>query len=284
MRLVLGFDTATERCAIALGRWPEGADVEPPEVVAEYDFEAPRAAMSRLLPAVREMLESRKLDVADLGAVIVGRGPGSFTGVRIGVATAKGIAQGLSVPLYGTGTPDAVARRFLAYEGLLGVVGDAMRGEVYPTLFRCGSGWVERLGAYSVACPEAAARRWAETAEGPILLAGNGLAKYEAVFARVLGRRASVADAELWGPTGSGVLGAAWDGLGETGLGRVDELLPIYTRLSDAEEAEHRRSGLGAVPLSTGVAGPEEGPRRREGTEGPIRQAGAPPEAEGERS
>lgn len=241
MRLVLVFDTATAHLAIGLGREaPSGV-----EFLASHDEHAPRSAMSRLLPAVRALLEEAGLARGDLDAVAVGRGPGSFTGVRIGVATAKGLARGLGVPLHGVGTLDAVAWRLAEREGLVGVVGDAMRGEVYPALFRCGGGEVARLGEDRVASPLGAAREWSALSE-PVLLTGDGLAKHAEVFAATLGASASFAPEESWPPTGASLLAALAAGGGLVGEGDPGALLPVYTRMSDAEENERRRSAEGS--------------------------------------
>jgi len=256
--LVLAFDTASEQVAIALGLRDGGAI----ELVADADFEASRQALSALLPAVQAMLSESGHHPRDLAEIVVGRGPGSFTGVRIGVATAKGIAHGLGVPLYGVGTLDAVAWRSSAYEGLLGVIGDAMRKEVYPALFRIEAGSVRRLAPDTVAHPESVVQAWTKLDE-PVLVVGNGLRKYRELFDRpdhglVLG------DSALWPPSGAGLLAAyaasIADGSRTDGL--PGDLLPIYTRLSDAEENERDRAGLtGGLPVS-GVDGPEGGGQR----------------------
>lgn len=261
MTYVLAFDAATEHVAIGIARIEGDART----TIATVDFSAPRAALGRLLPAVHESLEGAGLAPSDLSAVAVGRGPGSFTGVRIAVATAKGLAHGLGVPLAGLGTLDAVAGRFSDHVGLVGVVGDAMRGEVYPCLYRCADGRCERLDEYHVAKPIIAAQSWAASLTEPVLLAGNGLAKYAEVFEAALGDRCSIADEGLWTPSGDSVLDAAFAGHQEPSLAQAltdpasadpGLLLPVYTRLSDAEEDEAKRAG--AVP-STGVAGPDGG-------------------------
>jgi bifunctional N6-L-threonylcarbamoyladenine synthase / protein kinase Bud32 len=258
VRRVLAFDTATEVIAIGLGRWPDAEGDLALEVDAELEIDLPRAANAQLLPAVRGLLAESSLEAGDLDAVVVGRGPGSFTGVRIGVASAKGLAQGLGVPLYGAGTLDAIAWRFARHDGLVGVVADAMRQEVYPALFRCGGGRVERLEPDRVITPEEAARRWAAEIAEPLVLAGNGLAKHAEVFADALGARATLADRHLWRPSGAGLLAAALAALPEADAGDPGELLPIYTRLADAEEAEARRDGRAGGLSATGVAGPGE--------------------------
>jgi tRNA threonylcarbamoyl adenosine modification protein YeaZ len=271
--LVLAFDTATEVTAVAVGR----RGVEGFDVLASCDTEAPRAAMSRLLPCVEDLASALGIAPTDLDEVVVGRGPGSFTGVRIGVATAKGIAQGLGVPLYGVGTLDAIAWRIAGDEpGLgqdpgasagfvLGVVGDAMRGEVYPARFRIADGSAERLDPDAVAKPEAVVAEWADAGE-TLVLAGNGLRKYGGLFAEGLGDLATLAPPGRWAPSGVGLLGAFSAALerGNAGSGDPGTLLPLYTRLSDAEEAERdrpaggtrSRSGGPSATPATGVRGP----------------------------
>ena len=167
--------------------------------------------------------------------------------MRIGVATAKGLAHGLGVPLWGVGTLDAIAWGLASErEMLLGVLGDAMRGEVYPALFRCANGRAVRVAPDYVAKPADVAAEWAKLGE-PITLVGNGLRKYGSLFADALGDAATVADEDRWAPRAKGLFrafGAARDA-GELGSGGPGELLPIYTRLSDAEENEAARSGPG---------------------------------------
>jgi N6-L-threonylcarbamoyladenine synthase len=242
MSIVVGFDTATDRTALAIGE-RAGDDVA---VVLERDFDAPRAALSRLLPELQEALARAQLVAENIDEVVVGLGPGSFTGVRIGVSTAKGLAHALGVPLYGVGTLEAVALRCCDSVATVAVVGDAMRGEVYPMLFDCARGGVSARHEECVGDPLEVATRWAEEIDGQVLLTGNGLAKYGDVFGDALGTRASVAAEYLWDPSGRAVLSAyvAARARGESGDGEPATVLPIYTRLSDAEEAE-REPGRG---------------------------------------
>lgn len=251
--IILGLDTATERTVVVLGSRGERFLA----LLGSAEVDAPRAAMSRVLLLVEDLLNEHRLALCDVNEIVVGRGPGSFTGVRIGVATAKGIAHGLGAPLYGTGTLDAVAWRFAGEDMLLGVVGDAMRGEVYPALFRCRNGIVERLSRNTVAKPQEAVDAWSECS-GRLLLAGNGLKKHGQLFADAFGEDALLPE-ETWSPDGRGLLGAYMADvvLGQAGSGEPGEVLPVYTRLSDAEENERTRSGALAsddVPGS-GVAG-----------------------------
>ena len=262
-RLVVVLDTATEVTSVGLG-WLEGgpagsATPVPRAVLVDASVvDAHRAAMSRLLPTLESLLADNGLTVDEVADVIVGRGPGSFTGVRIGVATAKGLAHGLGAPLFGVGTLDAIAWNNADSDGLLGVVGDAMRGEVYPALFECEGGRARRLAADRVGKQADVAREWAEL-DRPMLLAGNGLRKYRDAFAEALGARATFAAEERWSPTAAGLLAAYLEAVAAGALGDGDPgaVLPIYTRLSDAEEAEVARVSAG--PAEPG-AQPGSGP------------------------
>lgn len=252
-RLLLALDTATEVTSVGLARVEDGVAT----LLVGAVEDAPRAALSRVLPMAETALASAGFSAGDVEGVVVGRGPGSFTGVRIGVAAAKGLAHGLGVPLWGVGTLDAIAHSYADEDVLLAVVGDAMRGEVYPALFRCGGGRAERLAPDSVAKPAAVAAAWADL-DQPLLLVGNGLRKYEGVFTEALGALATIADRTRWAPTPAGLF-AAWAAastLGALGDGDPATVLPVYTRLSDAEEAERERAGLPWIgELDTGVAG-----------------------------
>ena len=252
-QILLALDTATERTTVGLARLGE----ERLEFTGAAVVDAPRAAMSRLLPMAESLLAANNLTISDVDGIIVGRGPGSFTGVRIGVATAKGLAHGLSCPLWGVSTLDAVAWAFAHDDVTLAVVGDAMRGEVYPALFECGDGRSVRLTPERVAKPADVAAEWAELGR-PLLLVGNGLRKYAAVFAEELGDVATFADEELWPPYAHGLFGAwvAQQASGEHGSGDPADVLPVYTRLSDAEEDERKRCGLPpAQTPDSGVSG-----------------------------
>jgi N6-L-threonylcarbamoyladenine synthase len=273
--LLLALDTATERTVVGISRLEGPA----PELLAHGEVDAPRAAMSRILPTASMLLDQLGASVSDLTAVIVGRGPGSFTGVRIGVATAKGIAHGRGVELWGVGTLDAIAWEVARGRRdepsfTLAVVGDAMRGEIYPALFSCAEGRARRMAADRVAKPATAAAEWAALGE-PLLLAGNGLRKHGDVLLGELGAAATLADEALWAPSADGLF-AAWAAArdaGELGSGGAGELLPIYTRLSDAEENEYLRAGaFGHRTPESGVAGKR-----------PSHDVGSQPDATGRR-
>ena len=241
---VLAFDTANEVIAIGLGRLE--AATRSIECVASVEVEARRASNTQLLPRIDELCAQAGVGRGEIACVTVGRGPGSFTGVRIALACAKGIASALEVGLVGVSSLDAVAwGAWKASErGSLLVVADAMRREVYPVEYRLSDAGAERVTADRVIKAEAFAEELGATSASDRLIAGDALRKYAELFE---GAGILLPEA-LWTPTGAGLLltlQAAWR------AGECDPLdaerhdpgllLPVYTRLSDAEENERQR-------------------------------------------
>ncbi len=250
---ILAFDTASGMLACACGVLDENGRLGS---VTAADTVAPRKANEVLLTHALALLDEAGLSLHELAAILVGRGPGSFTGVRIGVATAKGLACGLNVPLFGVSTLDAVAWHAwrAGLRGHIGVVADAMHQEVYPVRYRLDDVSVQRLDADSVDSPDEVARRWTVEEENLTLL-GDGLSKHADKFA---GGAFSLADEDLWYPTGVGLLDsfAAAVREGDYGSGDPASLLPVYTRLSDAEENERAHLAEGTPLPADGVIGP----------------------------
>ena len=257
---VLALDTSDDMlcCAVArLSGLAAGASVE---VLAAADHPCRRRSNQELVTTAQQALADAGLAMADMDAVLVGRGPGSFTGVRIGISCAKGISCGLSAPLYGGSTLDSFAWHSwcAGVRGKVAVVADAMRGEVYPGVYVLDDEGARRTFARETVvraqdCVDELSRR--DDASELVVL-GDGLRKYRALFEDA---GLSVCEDEgLWWPSGEG-LARAFAASGTQGQ-TVDPalVLPIYTRLSDAEENERRRLGL-ATPASATVTGVYEG-------------------------
>ena len=243
--LVLALDTSTDMLACAVARVDNGAV----DVLAAGDHLCRRRANVELVGTCQDTLAAAGLKMADVDAVLVGRGPGSFTGVRIGIATAKGLACGAGVGLYGTSALDAMAQAawLAGTRGRLAVVADAMRGEVYPGIYELDEKGAHRtFTAESVVKADACVAELAARADaGELTLSGNGLLKYAEKFAAAgFGANRCTAQ-DAWWPTGEGLVRAAAeaDVFAEQN-GDPALVLPIYTRLSDAEENERTRLGL----------------------------------------
>ena len=263
---VLAFDTANEVVAVGVGRVgvqdEDGcafvlAPCSQEGVVATKEVAAHRASNTVLLHEVDALLAESGVSKEEIAAVVCGRGPGSFTGVRICMATAKGMASALEVPLLGVSTLDAVAWNAWAsgVRGRVLVAADAMRKEVYPVLFDIDDQGVQRLTTDTVV-KAADAPSWVSEALRTLganqnqdsaldAILGDALVKYADIF-EPLG---ALADESLWAVSGRGLL------LAERAGGNPATLLPVYTRLSDAEENERIRLAKedGDKNLRTGV-------------------------------
>ncbi len=285
-RYVLAFDTANETVAVGIGRLAASDGSDSPEgrpVGIEFVYgrqrAAHRASNAVLVEELDIALAEAKVEKSQIAAVVCGRGPGSFTGVRICMATAKGAASALEVPLFGVSTLDAVAwgAHAAGVRGRVAVVADAMRKEVYPAVFDLDDAGVSRRSSDAVVKAAECVPLLHGAADGGALsLCGDGLVKYRELFEGC----GTVLDEGVWQPSGFGLIAAAgaalaagaidvsdaaWHGEAPAGRplpGDPGVLLPVYTRLSDAEENERIRLAKGgavaaaAPDLATGVQDP----------------------------
>ena len=170
--LILALDTATEKGSLAL--------VARDQVLLEYFLESHNAYLTCLMPGVAAILRNTGKEVADLAAVAVSTGPGNFTGLRIGLATAKTLAWSLKCPLVPVPTMEVLAAQFPFHPHPIGVVMDAKRGEVFWGLYRCPEDRPQVLeGPLRLPVRELPARL-----DQPLLLTGPGLeVHHEALMA-----------------------------------------------------------------------------------------------------
>ena len=176
MARILLIETSTALCSVALAE--DGA------VTAYRESPEPRAHAAETAPFVKAVLDGRGLTVRDCDAVCVSKGPGSYTGLRVGVSTAKGLCFGAGIPLIAAGTLDTLVAQArlegLLPEGCRYVIPmvDARRMEVYTAVFTPDG---RQLTAVEPKIAEADA--YADLlAEGPVLFIGDGAAKCQDVF------------------------------------------------------------------------------------------------------
>lgn len=225
--LILSFDTATNNCSIAI----TNGDFGQGRVLGSLSLNSGVTHSRRLLTAVEWLMQNLELALVDIAAVAVGLGPGSFTGLRIGMATAKGLCHGSSKPLVGVSSLDAIAVGVYS-EKLICVVMDARKKEVYSCFYRCNTGKVARRCSQPVVLPP---QELAEQISEPVIMAGDGIDVYNAVLADVLGDRLETATPLHRFPeaTNIGFL-AATEHADENYLD-LDQAKPDYVRSSDAQ-------------------------------------------------
>jgi tRNA threonylcarbamoyladenosine biosynthesis protein TsaB len=224
-------DTSTASPSLALLRGAEPA--------AELWLGPEPGAGRRVLEAVHGLLTAAGQDASDIDRIVVGVGPGGFTGLRIGLATALGLGQALGVPVAGASSLEALALGIAdaAPSGaVLAPVVDARRGELFAAAYRAGpAGGLEELIAPAALSPEDLARALLAL-DGPVMLGGEGVeARGDAL------REAGLAALPPGSP-GHRIRAAALALRVEAGAALPAR--PVYARLPDAEV--NRRRALAA--------------------------------------
>jgi tRNA threonylcarbamoyladenosine biosynthesis protein TsaB len=216
--LILAIDTATEKGSLALTAGDQ--------VLREYSLESHNSYLTRLMPGVAAILGDAGTAAADLAAVAVSVGPGNFTGLRIGLATAKTLAWSVGCPLVPVPTMEVLAAQIPPQPDPIGVVMDAKRGEVFWGRFQYSEGAPQALeGPRRLPVGELAARLVA-----PLLLTGPGLEVHREALTSQLVPEIALAPPELRWPRAATVARLARRRL-EAGLtANPAQLTPTYLR------------------------------------------------------
>ncbi len=221
-RLILAIETASPAGGVAIvGK----------TVYAEVFLATSLTHSRRLLTAVDYLLHHLELDLEDLSGVAVSIGPGSFTGLRIGLATAKGLALATGLPLVGIETLKALAAQAPFFPGLICPCLDARRRQVYTAIYRWEGKRLEEILAPALMAPE----KLLTHLKGKVLFLGDALKAYGKLWAQALGEDFETAPAQsLWPRAATvGLLGRA-----KILAGQEDDphrLVPLYLRPSEAE-------------------------------------------------
>ena len=220
---VLAFDTATDVVSVAVGR-----NGEP---LAAMQLVAGREHAERLAPAIAYVCDESGVSLDRLAAIAVGIGPGRFTGLRVGVTTAKVMAQALGIPVVGIGSLDQIAYPLHHTRRDVVAIVDARRKEVFWARYRPVPGGLARMTEDAVDPPrDVVAELEADGTE--VLLAGDGADRYREEFA-------ALDHVEPAGPTHAAPSALALLELAQGRLEREEfvaphELTPRYLRESDA--------------------------------------------------
>ena len=225
--LILAFESSARAASVAL--------VEDGRLISQYSQCSGLTHSRTLLPMAEDMLKNAELSLDKVDLFAVAHGPGSFTGIRIGVSTVKGLAWAADKPCVGVSTLEAMAWHGLAAGGLVCPGMDARRSQVYNALFQVENGRPVRL------CEDRpiALSQLAEelrTLNAPAFLIGDG-AELAEKYLREQAIPCTVAPENLRWQSAWGVAMAAMDKT----PGNADALLPVYLRLSQAERERQER-------------------------------------------
>jgi tRNA threonylcarbamoyladenosine biosynthesis protein TsaB len=235
--LLLGIDTATRRVGVVLAN--EHGLLGRVELGGTADAGPPRHAET-LAPAIAWCCERSGVELPQVSAVAVGIGPGMFTGLRVGVTTAKVLAQSLRIPVIPIPSLDLLAYPLRYSRRLVVATIDARRNELYWAIYLQVPGGVQRLSEYELGTPDDLVAELVARGEDT-LVCGDGSLRFAEAFAS-LGRSCELAGPAHASPSLSALAELASARYEREEFVPPSEVLPMYLRQSDAELAWHHRS------------------------------------------
>lgn len=233
--LILGIESSGLVASVAL------ADDD--RLIAEYTMNNGKTHSQTLLPMIEELVRAAGLEKESLEAIAISRGPGSFTGLRIGSATAKGLGLALNIPLVEVSTLEALAFNLCATGDTYCVpIMDAKRNEVYTAVYRMDGGRYKAVMEESAMNISKLLDRL-NTLGSEVVFVGDAVPVYAHIIAEELKVPYSFAPAHLLRQRAGSVavLGNLMAAAGETVSS--DEHAPVYLRLSSAEREKNEREG-----------------------------------------
>jgi tRNA threonylcarbamoyladenosine biosynthesis protein TsaB len=231
---ILALDTSTAQVSVAIG--DGGA------VLGAVELVGGRRHAEQLAPAIDYLRRELAVDLGHLAAIAVGTGPGLFTGLRVGVTTAKVMAQALRIPVVGIPSLDLVAYPLRHTGRTIVAVLDARRREVFAARYQPVPGGVQRVSEYAVYPPAELVAELASEGHS-FLLAGDGIERFPEEFAAL--DHAEVAGGGFAAPSVAALVELATARAEREEFEQPGELRPLYLRQSDAEIAWNR--GTAAV-------------------------------------
>lgn len=229
--LVLGIETSTPQTSVALG--------SESGTLASISVSSGKPNHEVVLPSIQHLLRETGVSMGQVGGIAVGLGPGLFTGLRVGVATAKTLAQVLSVPIVGMASLDVLAYGVRFGRRLICAAIDAKRGEVFFAFYRPVPGGVARESDFRLAAPEALQAELVAR-PGDILLVGNGALAYRRVLEEA-GSHVEFVSPAFAHPQAAAMVELAVPRFAREDFDRLFDLSPYYLRKADAEIAWDRR-------------------------------------------
>jgi tRNA threonylcarbamoyladenosine biosynthesis protein TsaB len=234
--IVVGIETSTPQTSVALGTELE--------ILATLSV-AGRARQESVTPALQQLLTWAGVDLAQVGGVAVGIGPGLFTGLRVGVETAKTLAQVLRVPIVGICGLDALAYAHRQTHKRIASVIDGRRGEVFYATYRAVPGGVMRDFDPAVGSPDRLSAEL-EAIDTDVLAVGNGAMLYRHEL-HERGPRVEIGTSISAHPQAAALVELAVPRFLREEHDALHDIVPIYLRKSDAEIAwDHRARGIQA--------------------------------------
>lgn len=204
------------------------------QMIAEYTVNYKKTHSQTLLPMLDEVAKMTELDLAEIDAIAVAAGPGSFTGLRIGSATAKGLGLALGKPLVAVPTLEGLACNLFGCEDVICPMMDARRKQVYTGLYTFRHGKMEILKEQT-ACPVEEILAEADDLGQKVVFLGDGVPVYRSIIEEKMQSPFTFAPAHMNRQRAGAVGMRAFDYIREGKTQTAAEHAPVYLRKSQAE-------------------------------------------------
>lgn len=222
--LILGIESATAQVGCAIGGH-EG-------VLASAHSARPRRHAESLAPQIEFALSQAQIDISEISVVAVDIGPGLYTGLRVGIATAMATAFGLNVPMIGISSLDLLAFPVRHTRRLIAATIDARRGELFTALYRQVPGGMQRVTEPKVVTPDELFADL-QAASTECLVVGDGALRYKEMLGGIT--KVEIADESLAYPSASSLVALAHARALREEFVQPAEITPLYLRRPDAE-------------------------------------------------
>jgi tRNA threonylcarbamoyladenosine biosynthesis protein TsaB len=201
------------------------------QVIGEVITNLKKNHSIRLMPAVQQLLEEVNIKPNELERIIVAHGPGSYTGVRIGVTVAKTLAWSLNIPIVGVSSLEVLAQNGRYFQGYVVPLFDARRGQIYTGLYGMKNGSFQTIEEDKILLSSDWAKRLQEL-DQPVLFLGNDLPLHKEQFKALLGDKAVFGKVSEHNPRPSELIAL---GMGRETADDVHTFIPNYIRMAEAE-------------------------------------------------
>lgn len=224
--IILALDTSSIVATVAV--------MDEDKLIAEYTINHKRTHSQKIMPMIDTILKDCEIELKDLDYVAVAEGPGSFTGLRIGVSTAKGLAHALDIPVVGVSTLDALAFNMPFCHGLICPILDARRGQVYTAVYK----WDQEM-LYKVEEPMAVTIEELieklESRPEKVVFFGDGILNNIDRLRKKLGERVVVSPQSIRMPRAASIAQLALRKIQDKEIESFYKLAPQYLRKAEAE-------------------------------------------------
>ena len=230
--LILGLDTCSMSSSAAV--------VSDEKMIAQFSVNHKKTHSERIMPQIEDMLKSADISIDDIDVFAASVGPGSFTGVRIGVATIKAFAQALNKPCIKVSALEGLAENVSCFNGIIAPILDARRNQVYNALFESNGSEITRL------CDDRALMlddllEELKSYNTNIIFTGDGVPVFGDIIKDTLKDKAFFAPAPLMYNQAASIALIGIKKLKNGETEGYENLVPEYVRLSQAEQEKLRR-------------------------------------------